>query len=94
MEKIQILIAGTPASGKSTFGKWLADTKGFIYVNMELPDTEPGSLKQMGLGSEWDAFWRGTNSESFIRAVKDRASSVAAHPGLHLVVYVTLQIFG
>jgi hypothetical protein len=77
MEKIQILIAGIPASGKSTFGKWLADTRGFIYVNMELPDPEPGSLKQMGFGSEWDAFWRGTDSERFMRAVKDRASSVA-----------------
>jgi len=25
MDKIQILIAGIPTSGKSTFGKWLAE---------------------------------------------------------------------
>ena len=34
MDKVHILIAGIPASGKSTFGQCLANTKGLIYVNM------------------------------------------------------------
>jgi hypothetical protein len=54
MDKVQILIAGIPASGKSTFGKWLAKTHGFIHVDMELPQTDPSSLRAMGLESEWD----------------------------------------
>ena len=77
MGKVQILIAGIPASGKSTFGKWLADTNGFVHIDMELDDSVPGSLGKNGLRSEWDAFWQMTDCERFLEAVKGRASSVA-----------------
>lgn len=81
MEKVQLLIAGIPASGKSTFGKWLADTKGFLHVDMELPDTEPYSWGRNGLREEWEAFWKGLDRDSFIREIKGRASSVVLNWG-------------
>src|ERR1017187_9558778 len=77
MDKIQILIAGIPASGKSTFGKWLAKTHGFIHVDMELPDTGPGGLKALGLGSEWKAFLLETDSDSFLKSLREYSTSVA-----------------
>jgi len=90
MEKVQILIAGIPASGKSSFGKWLADTKGFLHVDMELLDNEPGSLGKNGLRKEWDAFCNGSDHDSLIRELKGRTASVVLNWGfpawtLHVV---------
>jgi len=81
MQQVQILIAGISASGKSTFGKWLADTKGFIHVDMELPDTEPYSWGRNGLRKEWEAFCKGSDRDSLIREIKGRASSVVLNWG-------------
>jgi hypothetical protein len=81
MGQLQILIAGISATGKSDFGRWLADTKGFIHVDMELPDTEPYSWRWNGLRKEWDAFYNGSDRAKLPRALKARTSSVVLNWG-------------
>jgi len=81
MEKVQILIAGIPASGKSRFCEWVASAKGFVHVDMELLDHEAGSLQQTGLRNQWNAFCEGSDHDSFIRAIKGRESSVVLNWG-------------
>lgn len=81
MGKVQILIAGISGSGKSTFGRWLADTKGFIHVDMELPDTEPYSWRWNGLRKEWDAFYDGSDRDTLIKELKCRTGSVVLNWG-------------
>jgi hypothetical protein len=95
MDKVQILIAGIPASGKSTFAGWLAETKGFIHIDMELPDTELSSLKRMGFEREWDACWRTGDAAGFLKALKGRNSSVAldwGFPANHQVFFVLSRL--
>ena len=81
MRTIQILIAGMPATGKSCFGKWLADTKGFIHVDMELSDNEPNSLGSNNLREEWNLFCDGSDRDRLLRAVKGGTSSVVLNWG-------------
>jgi hypothetical protein len=33
-----LLICGMPASGKTTFGNWLSETRGYIHLDLELKD--------------------------------------------------------
>lgn len=44
-----LLISGVPATGKSTFTRWLAENRGFLAA-----DIERGGLGPLGLQSEWD----------------------------------------
>jgi hypothetical protein len=49
-EPALILLSGIPATGKSTFGRWLASDRGFAHV-----DVENGGLGPVGLASAWGA---------------------------------------
>ena len=44
-----LLISGVPATGKSTFARWLAENRGFLVA-----DVERDGLARLGLQSEWD----------------------------------------
>jgi hypothetical protein len=35
-----IFLCGIPSSGKSTFGKWLQERKGFLHLDVQNPSTE------------------------------------------------------
>ncbi|NQV88076.1 MAG: hypothetical protein HQ402_00785 [Parcubacteria group bacterium] len=60
-----ILFSGIPASGKSTYGKWLEEEKGMIYWDLEhetLEEVEKRSGLYIG---------RGHDLGSFLEAVKE-----------------------
>jgi hypothetical protein len=60
-----VLLTGIPASGKSTYGRWLESTKGFLYV-----DIENGGLEPAGLSSHWKAmFGPNGSTSSFVAAL-------------------------
>jgi hypothetical protein len=46
---MHFLISGIPASGKTTFCKWLAEEKGFLHLGVE----KPGVLDRYGLATAW-----------------------------------------
>jgi hypothetical protein len=46
---MHFLISGIPASGKSTFCKWLAEEKGFLHLDVE----KTGVLDRYGLATAW-----------------------------------------
>ena len=50
---MNFLISGIPASGKSTFCRWLEEKKGFLHLNVE----EPGVLDRHGLATAWDTLF-------------------------------------
>ena len=50
-----VLISGVPATGKSSFGSWLQDNRGFVHVDIE---SEARGFKPLGL-LELDALWQG-----------------------------------
>lgn len=44
-----LLISGVPATGKTTFARWLGEHRGFLSA-----DVERGGLGPLGLQSEWN----------------------------------------
>ncbi len=63
---MHLLISGIPASGKSTFCKWLEEEKGFLHLDVE----EPGALDWYGLATAWNAlFVPGASAASFLGAL-------------------------
>ena len=72
-----VLIAGISATGKSSFCNWLAEKKGFIHVDMELPDDEPYSWRSNGLRDERNAFCNGSDRAKLLRALKARTPAVS-----------------
>jgi hypothetical protein len=63
---MHFLISGIPASGKSTFCRWLEENKGFLHLNVE----EDGVLDRHGLAAEWLAlFGASATSAPFIEAL-------------------------
>ena len=50
---MHFLISGIPASGKTTFCKWLEARKGFLHLDVE----KPGVLDRHGLVTAWNALF-------------------------------------
>jgi hypothetical protein len=64
---MHFLISGIPASGKSTFCRWLEKKKGFLHVDVE----KPGVLDQYGLTTAWATlFDANTPAAPFIEALE------------------------
>ena len=74
-------MSGVSATGKSQFGRWLAETKGFLHVDMELLDAEPYSWGWNGLREEWNVFCDGSDRNALIRQLKRRAASTVLNWG-------------
>ena len=55
-----LLICGIPGCGKSTFGRWLEETHGFLHVDMEA-----SGLDRHGLGPSWEQFVGDRSSRVF-----------------------------
>ncbi len=63
---MHFLISGIPASGKSTFCRWLEEKKGFLHLDVE----EDGVLDRHGLAAEWLAlFGASATAAPFIEAL-------------------------
>ena len=63
---MHFLISGIPASGKTTFCKWLEQEKGFLHLDLE----KPGVLDRHGLVTAWNAlFDAGTSATPFVQAL-------------------------
>jgi hypothetical protein len=64
---MHFLISGIPASGKSTFCRWLEEKKGFLHLNVE----EDGVLEWHGLAAAWDTIFDASASAApFIEALE------------------------
>jgi hypothetical protein len=60
---MHFLISGIPASGKSTFSRWLEEKKGFLHLDVE----EAGVLDRYGLVTAWDTlFGTGASAAPFL----------------------------
>src|ERR1700685_129293 len=62
-----LLLTGIPATGKSTYGRWLETVKGFAYV-----DIENGGLEPAGLLPHWNAMFAPSGSASSFVGALDR----------------------
>ena len=64
---MHFLISGIPASGKSTFCRWLEQKKGFLHLDVE----EPGALERHDLATSWQALLRdGGSASPFLEALE------------------------
>ncbi|MEY2537725.1 MAG: hypothetical protein QOG67_1465 [Verrucomicrobiota bacterium] len=72
-----ILVAGTPASGKTSFGDYLRDKKHFLHVDIEEFD---GSY----LHSVWVAALRLKELSLFLNTLKERTPNAVLSWGFHL----------
>lgn len=71
MAKPIIFVAGVPGTGKSSYGRWLAKTKGFTHVDMEHDD-----LDTHGFRKSWDEFTAPPRSTRFISELLSHRSRV------------------
>jgi hypothetical protein len=70
-------VAGTPASGKTSFGDYLRDKKHFLHVDMEAFD---GSY----LHSVWPAAVKLKEMSLFLNTLKERTHNAVLSWGFHL----------
>ena len=63
---MHLLISGIPASGKSTFCRWLEEKKGFLHLDVEKPNV----LERYQLATAWLVLFSPAGSpEPFIEAL-------------------------
>ena len=71
---MHFLISGIPASGKSTFCRWLEEKKGFLHLDIE----KSGVLDRYELTTAWDTLFDPSASAApFIEALEKFKRSVA-----------------
>lgn len=71
---MHLLISGIPASGKTTFCKWLEEKKGLVHLDAE----KPGVLERYELATAWQAlFCDGGSAVPFIEALRKFDHSAA-----------------
>ena len=49
-----LLLAGLPATGKSSFGNWLEENKGYFHLDFDEEDI----IQERGFGHAQDRLWR------------------------------------
>ena len=67
-----LLIAGLPATGKSTFGDWLEQHNGYFHLDF---DEEP-LVQQRGFGREQQLLWKHHQTEPLVEALRARHQPV------------------
>ena len=71
---MHFLVSGIPASGKSTFCKWLEERKGFLHLDVE----RTGVLERHGLARAWNTlFGAGASAAPFLDALEKFRRPVA-----------------
>jgi hypothetical protein len=68
-----LLIAGLPATGKSTFGDWLEQHAGYFHLDF---DEEP-LVQQRGFGREQQLLWKHHQTEPLVEALQARHQPIA-----------------
>ncbi len=75
---MHLLISGIPASGKSTFCRWLEEKKGFLHLDVEIA----GVLERHDLAVGWQAlFGAGASAFAFLEALEKFKRPVAINWG-------------
>src|SRR5947207_4675865 len=68
MEKLlppgSLLLAGPPATGKSSFGNWLEEHKGYFHLDFDEEDI----VQQRGLGHAQHLLWHQHQGEPLLQA--------------------------
>jgi hypothetical protein len=72
-----ILVAGTPASGKTSFGDYLRDKKHFLHVDME-------EFEGSYFHAVWAAALRLKDMSLFLNTLKERSHNTVLSWGFHL----------
>jgi hypothetical protein len=72
-----LLVAGTPASGKTSFGDYLRDKKDFLHVDIE-------SFEGSYLHSVWVAALKLKDMSLFLNTLKERNPNAVISWGFHL----------
>jgi hypothetical protein len=62
---MHLLISGIPASGKSTFCRWLGGKKGFLHLDVE----KPGVLDRYGLATAWATLFDASTAAPLVQAL-------------------------
>ena len=65
---MHFLISGIPASGKTTFCKWLEEEKGLLHLDVE----KTGVLDRYGLATAWNALFGASASAAPLIEALDR----------------------
>jgi hypothetical protein len=65
---MHFLISGIPASGKSTFCRWLEEKKGFLHLDVE----KPGVLDRYGLATAWGTLFAADSTATPFIEVLDK----------------------
>ena len=84
-----LLFCGIPASGKSYYGHWMKQTKGFLHF-----DLEHGALNGTDLKPLWDALFSSDTdvaAESFVRALTQLAHPVVLDWGFPICCLPIVQ---
>lgn len=64
-----IMLCGIPASGKSTYGDWLQQEKGMLFVDVE----EDGALEGANLETQWSRLFNEPScARDFVAGLADR----------------------
>jgi hypothetical protein len=72
-----LLVSGIPASGKSTYCRWLAEEKEFLHF-----DIDHRQFKGTGVDQQWEGMFRPTGSvEPFLATIRQWLRSVAVDWG-------------
>ena len=66
MGKRLVLLAGTPAAGKSHFGQWLEERRRFLHLDVE----KDGRLAEVGLEGAWNSCFQLGDVTAFASQVR------------------------
>lgn len=77
MRQKLILLSGIPASGKSSYGQWLAREKGFLHLDVE----KNGVLAKAGLEPVFHETFQSRDVMPFVRTLRSRERHVAVDWG-------------
>jgi len=72
-----LLLAGLPATGKSSFARWLVQEHGFLHVDVEAP----GRLAELGLEAAWRRCFDTGNGTALVRGLRAIAPRVVVDWG-------------
>lgn len=72
-----LLLSGVPATGKSTFGNWLEEAKGYLHVDAE----RDGRLQELGVHECWAEVFTSFDATEFVKRLKGMNNEVVFNWG-------------
>jgi hypothetical protein len=73
-----LLLAGVPATGKSSFGNWLEEHKRYLHLDFDEEDI----IQKRGFGREQDLLWHQHQTEPLLQALIARHQPIVLTWGL------------